>query len=83
MAWCLRSVVPTGVWQGQAENGGIVLAAGAGPRVSSGGVTRQGVVLTDLQSPVDCKKYLLLLLAPARKRAHAKFTYSQATNDEF
>ena len=33
----------------------IVLAAGAGPRVPSGGVTRQGVVLTDLQSPVDCK----------------------------
>ena len=33
----------------------IVLAAGAGPRVPSGGVTRQGVVPTDLQSPVDCK----------------------------
>ena len=32
-----------------------VLLAGAGPRVSSGGVTRQTVVLTGPQSPVDCK----------------------------
>ena len=33
----------------------IVLATDAGPRAPSGGVTRQGVVHTDLQSPVDCK----------------------------
>ena len=32
-----------------------MLATGAGPRAPSGGVTRQGVVLTDLESPVDCK----------------------------
>jgi hypothetical protein len=35
--------------------GSLVLAAGAGTRAPSGGVTRQGVVLTDLQSPVDCR----------------------------
>ena len=31
-----------------------VFAADTGPRVPSGGVTRQGV-LTDHQSPVDCQ----------------------------
>ena len=38
----------------QAESGGIVLATGAGPRAPSGGVTRQGVVLTDLECVLLC-----------------------------
>ena len=38
--------------QGRTEIGGIVLTANAGPRVPSGGDTRRGVVLTDLQSPI-------------------------------
>jgi hypothetical protein len=44
---------------GQTECGGIVLAAiYAGPRVSRGGVTRKGVVLTDLQAHID---YILIV----------------------
>jgi hypothetical protein len=35
--------------------GGRVLAVNAGARVPRGGVTRQGVVLTDLQSLCDCQ----------------------------
>jgi hypothetical protein len=38
--------------RGQAESGGIVLAT-CWPRVPRGGVTRQGVALTDLQSLDD------------------------------
>ena len=40
----------------------MVLATGVGPRVPIGGNTRQGVVHTDLQSPVDCEYILLPLL---------------------
>ena len=43
-----------GVPHAHAESGGVVLAAG--PRVPRGGVTRQGVALTELQSLVDCQK---------------------------
>jgi hypothetical protein len=48
---CARQGVP----QGQAESGRIVIAAEAGPRVPRGGVTRQGVVLSDFQSLVVCQ----------------------------
>ena len=41
-----------------------VLAAVAGPRVPGGGVTRQGVALTDLQSLVDCQMISLSLAFP-------------------
>jgi hypothetical protein len=48
--------VRKGVPHGQTENGGIVLAVICWARGSPrGGVTRQGVVLTDLQSPLDCQ----------------------------
>ena len=40
---------------GQTESGGRVLAVNAGARAPSGGVTRQGAVLTDLQSLCDCQ----------------------------
>jgi hypothetical protein len=48
---CCRQGVPQGQW----ESGGIVLAVHAGARAPRGGVTRQGVVLTDLQSLLDCQ----------------------------
>ena len=38
---------------GQTESGGRVLAVNAGARAPRGGVTRQGVVRTDLQSLLD------------------------------
>ena len=37
------------------ESGGIILAVNAGARAPRGGVTRQGVVLTDLPSHLDCQ----------------------------
>jgi hypothetical protein len=40
---------------GQLESGDRVLAVNAGARVPRGGVTRQGVVLTDFQSFLDCQ----------------------------
>jgi hypothetical protein len=40
---------------GQTESGGRVLAVNAGARAPRGGVTRQGAVLTDLQSLCDCQ----------------------------
>ena len=40
---------------GQTESGGRVLAVNAGARAPRGGVTRQDVVLTDLQSLCDCQ----------------------------
>jgi len=40
---------------GQTESGGKVLAVNAGARAPRGGVTRQGVQLTDLQSLRDCQ----------------------------
>ena len=49
-------VLPQGVPQGQTENGGIVLAVICwSPSAPRGGVTRQGVVFTDLQSLLDCQ----------------------------
>jgi hypothetical protein len=56
---CGRKCVP----HGQTESGGIVLLTYAGPRAPRGGVTRQGVVLTDLQSLVDVNKLLSLSLS--------------------
>jgi len=44
-----------------------VLAAVAGPRVPGGGVTRQSVALTDLQSLVDCQ-----MISLSRARALAR-----------
>ena len=41
---------------GQTESGGRVLAVNAGTRAPRGGVTRQGVVRTDLHSPRDVNK---------------------------
>jgi len=65
-----------GVPHGQTESGGIVLAAVlpsyAGARAPRGGVTRQGVVLADLQSLLDCQlnvslsRALSLYLCPHR-----------------
>jgi hypothetical protein len=46
-------VLPKGVPQGQTESGGIVLAVICWS--PSGGVTRQGDVLNDLQSLLDCQ----------------------------
>jgi hypothetical protein len=40
---------------GQMESGGSVLAVNVEARAPRGGVTRQGVVLTDLQSLRDCQ----------------------------
>jgi hypothetical protein len=40
---------------GQMESGGRVLAVNAGARAPRGGVTRHGVVRTDLQSLCDCQ----------------------------
>jgi hypothetical protein len=45
------------------ESGGIVLVAHAGVRAPRTGVTRQGVVLTDLKSLLDCQ---LTSLSPPR-----------------
>ena len=47
--------VRQGVPHGQTESEIIVLAANAGPRVPRGDVTRQGGVLPDLESLVDCQ----------------------------
>ncbi len=46
---------PPGGPHAQTESGGRVLAVNAGARAPRGGVTRKGVVLTDLQSPCDCQ----------------------------
>jgi hypothetical protein len=62
---CCRQGVP----QGQTEGGGIVLAY-AGARAPRGAVTRQGVVHTDLQSPLDCPKTSLCLSPPQRVWLH-------------
>jgi hypothetical protein len=40
---------------GQTESGGRVLAVNAGACAPRGGVTRQGVVLTDVKSFLDCQ----------------------------
>ena len=40
---------------GPTESGGRVLAVNDGARAPRGGVARQGVVLTDLQSLRDCQ----------------------------
>ncbi len=40
---------------GQTESGGRVLAVNTGARAPRGGVNRQGVVLTDLQSLCHCQ----------------------------
>jgi hypothetical protein len=40
---------------GQTESGGRAIAVNAGARAPRGGVTRQGVVLTDLKSLRDCQ----------------------------
>jgi hypothetical protein len=48
---CARQGVP----HGQTESGGRVLAINAGAHAPRGGVTRQGVVLTDLPSLPDCQ----------------------------
>jgi len=48
---------------GLTESGGRVLAVNAGNRAPRGGVTRQGVVLTDLQSLLDCPQLLSLSLS--------------------
>jgi hypothetical protein len=61
---------PQGGPHGQTESGGIVLAVicWSAPR---GGVTRQGVVLTDLQSLLDCQQNLSLSLSLSLfSRAH-------------
>ena len=50
---CAPTLCSSGV--PQREGGVKVLAAVAGPRVPRGGVTRHGVVLTDLQSLIDCQ----------------------------
>ena len=47
---------PQGVPHGQTESRGRVLAVIAGARAPRGGVTRQGVVLTDLMSLLDCQQ---------------------------
>jgi hypothetical protein len=51
----IASLCSPGVPQGQAESGGILLAAVSGTRVPRGGVTRQGVALTDRKSLVGCQ----------------------------
>jgi hypothetical protein len=48
---------------GQLESGGRVLAVKAGARAPIGGVTRQGVVLTDLHSLLDCQQHFSLSLS--------------------
>ena len=58
-----------GVPHGQKESGGIALLLYAGPRMPRGGVTRQGVVLTDLKSLLDLSiKLLSLSLSRERER---------------
>ena len=49
------SITPSLSLHGQTESGGRVLAVNAGARARRGGVTRQGVVLTDLPSLGDCQ----------------------------
>ena len=44
-----------GVSHDQTESGGIVLAVICWARAPTGGVTRQGVALTDLESLLDCQ----------------------------
>jgi hypothetical protein len=51
----LRLLTRQGGPRGQTESGGIVLSVNAGARAPRGGVTRQGVVLTDFQSLRDCQ----------------------------
>ena len=46
---------PPGGPHGQTESGCRALAVNAGARAPRGGVPRQGVVLTDLQSLSDCQ----------------------------
>jgi len=48
---CVRE----GVAHGPTESGGIALASYARARAPRGGVARQGVVLTDFQSFLDCQ----------------------------
>jgi hypothetical protein len=73
---------------GLSQGGITVLAVNAGARAPRGGVTRQGVVLTDLQSLLDCRKNLSLSLslslsssssssAAAAAAAAAIFSHSQ------
>ena len=54
---------PPGGPHGQTESGGRVLAVNAGAREPRGGVTRQGIVLTDLQSLRDCQQNFSLSLS--------------------
>ena len=56
---CVAERVP----QGQTESGGIVLAANAGPRVPSGGVTLKRRCTSDLQSSLIVNKLLSLSLS--------------------
>jgi hypothetical protein len=51
-----------GVPHGQTESGSVVLAVICWARASRGGVTRQVVVLADLQSLLDCQENLSLSL---------------------
>jgi hypothetical protein len=57
---CVRKGAP----HDQTESGGIVLAVNARARAPRGGVTRQGVVLTDLQSLLDCQQIFSLSPPP-------------------
>ena len=54
---------------GQTESGGRVLAVKAEARAPRGGVTRQGVVLTDLQSLRDCQQNFSLSLSLSLARS--------------
>ena len=66
---CILILVEKGGPHGQTESGGRVLAVNAGARAPRGGVTRQGVVLTDLQSLCDCQLNFSLSLSLSRARA--------------
>jgi hypothetical protein len=57
---------------GQTESGGRVLAVNAEARAPRGGVTRQGVVLTDLQSLRDCQQNFSLSLSLSLARSLAR-----------
>jgi hypothetical protein len=52
------------VTHGQTESGGRVLAVNTGARAPRGGVARQSVVLTDLQSLCECQQNFSLTLSP-------------------